>query len=97
MALKKSISKTEYLYARVKRVNYEKNQAHGIFLHIEKRLVETDEVILVDEMLIRPLQIEEQQKNFNLQVLQQMDNDVIKSCYEYSKSFVPFFIGWEDC
>ena len=97
MALKKTISPEKYLYARVKRLNYEKGMCFGAFIHVEHRDAQTDEVGLVEEYFFTPPQIPEIEALFSVEHMSGESENVLKSAYVYLKQHNSVFLGWEDC
>lgn len=94
MAIKKIISETRYLYAVIRRVEYEKNRAKCVFVFTEEREIEENSLIHRDEFAFQPLDSE--QSYFQIETLDGAGENVVRAAYLWLKTHKPIFQGWED-
>lgn len=96
MALKKQLPNQQHLYAKIDRIDYQKNTCRYLTVFMEVRSDENQSVIQRDQLQFWPLMTPEHQAFFELSTLDQSEQNVIKACYLWLKANKPLFSDWED-
>jgi hypothetical protein len=94
MALKKVYDDKKHTYLKINHVEYVKNNCISIEIFLELRDSENN---LLHRDAMRLLPMHSEQDFFQIDVLSQQDENLLKSCYFFIKKYKKMFSDWEDC